>query len=508
MGVLARMRDVARRLWPLASPAGRTDATLGGLAARREEATTRFARAREALLGGPGVVIDPDDHEFQRLSSGQRFRTRDLTPIQQDRMLEIAWYLVEANPFAARLVGLMTDLVVGEGLTVSGKDPALNDIVKRTWHHPINQLDRRVRELYQALSLNGELILPVARNPITGIPHIGYIDPMQVARVRTRPDNVLVPDVIELKGDGGAPGATLKVVQEDPVSGLLTGDVFYFRINAPPNATRGRSDLLRLADWLDLYDQLMFAEVERVKLLSSFVWEVTMEGADESQIRKRLSQLGTPAAGTVFGHNEKEELRAITPDLKAQDRSEVARMLAIHIGGSFGYPLSWLGFVDSNRATIEGQADVMLKTPAARQKEFAAQVALILRYAIEGAVTANRALYRDVTTRDVEVHVPEIYAKDIARVGSVVASIVQALDIAQQNGTMSRRAAVVVQLAVLKHLGVDLDIEEVLGQAEEERAERDERADARMALVARARAAQQATAGTQEPELEPEEARA
>ena len=30
---------------------------------------------------------------------------------------------------------------------------------------------------------------------------------------------------------------------------------FYFAINKPSNGTRGRSDLINLFDWLDLYDQ-------------------------------------------------------------------------------------------------------------------------------------------------------------------------------------------------------------------------------------------------------------
>jgi hypothetical protein len=44
-------------------------------------------------------------------------------------------------------------------------------------------------------------------------------------------------------------------------------------------------------------------------------------------------------------------------------------MLRVHIAGAFGFPLSYLGEMDSNRATIEGQNDILLKTPARRQKE-------------------------------------------------------------------------------------------------------------------------------------------
>lgn len=445
---------------------------------------------QEAFIGGAGVMIDTDDNQFRRLSTGQRFKTRDLTPIQQDRMLEIAWYLMEANPFAKRLIELMRDLVVGEGITVSAEDERIDEILQRTWAHPVSRFDQRVGSLYYAMSLNGELVLPVARNPITGLPHIGYIDPMQVDRVEHRADNVLVHETVILKpAQGAREGARLKVIQEDQVTGLLDGDVFYFPINALPNAMRGRSDLLALADWLDLYDQLMYAEVERVHMLSSFVWDLLVQNeSDPTKLKARADALGTPKPGTVYAHNEKETLEARTPDLKAADRSEVNRMLAVHIAGSAGYPITWLGFPDSTRATLEGQNDVATKTPARRQKEFVGHLRTVLRYAIEGATTRNRSLFRDARP-DFDVNVPEIATKDIARVGGVISNIVSACDVAQANGTMSKRAAVLVQLSVMRHLGIELDVEEVLQQAEAEEQERQAQADERAALIAKARAA-------------------
>lgn len=447
------------------------------------------APLQEAYIGGAGILIDTDDNQFRRLSTGQRFKTRDLTPIQQDRMLEIAWFLMEANPFAKRLIELMRDLVVGEGITVSADDERIDGVLQRTWTHPVSRFDHRIGSLYYALSLNGELVLPAARNPITGLPHIGYIDPMQVDRVEHRADNVLVHETVVLKpAQGAREGARLKVINEDPVTGLLEGDVFYFPINALPNATRGRSDLLALADWLDLYDQLMYAEIERVHMLSSFVWDLLVQGeSNAATLKAKADALGTPKPGTVYAHNEKETLEARTPDLKAADRSEVNRMLAIHIAGSAGYPITWLGFPDSTRATLEGQNDVATKTPARRQKEFVGHLRTILRYAIEGATTRNRSLYRGAAL-DFDITVPEIATKDIARVGTVIGSIVQACDVAQQNGTMSKRASVLVQLSVMRHLGVDLDVDEVIAQAEAEQQERQVAADERAALVAKARA--------------------
>lgn len=463
----------------------------------RRETTAAVLERREAVLTLPTVGIDNDDPLYRQAGGATRYARRDLSPISQDRMIEICWNLLETNPFAKRLIELMTDLIVGEGVKATAKDPKTKSILDRTWDHPVNRLGTRTRELYKAFSVTGELCLPVARNPITGIPQLGYIDPGQIARVHTRIDNVMVPEFVELKASAGqSDGPKLKIVQEDPISGRLEGDCFYFRTNALPNSARGRSDLLTLADWLDLYDQLMFAEVERVKLFSSFVYDLQVQGGTTESIEeaKRGLMVGgqAPASGSVFGHNEKVTLEAITPDLKATDRSEVGKMLAIHMAGAIGFPVSWLGFTDSNRATIEGQNDISLKTPAARQKEFAGHLGMICRFAIEGATTFNRALYRDVEGIDFSIEMPEIAAKDIARVGTVLAGVVSAMDTAMANATMSRRAAALVVTSLIRHLGVDLDVEEVLREADQEKADRQEQDDARQAMIAAATAANQA----------------
>lgn len=449
---------------------------------RRAEATEAITNQRQAVREsislGAGLSLDPDDHLYRRLTSGAKFGRRDLSPLQQDRMIEICWYLWEQNPFARRLITMMTDLILGEGITVEAGDERIQGVIDSTWNHRVNQLKARIREFHNAVCLNGELILPAAVNPITGTPTLGFLDPYQVKAVHPDPTNILLADQVEMKPAGGAgEGQRLKIIRENPGTGLLEGEVFYFAINKLPNSLRGRSDLMPLADWLDLYDQYLFAEVERLHLLSSFVWDLKMEGADQAKIDERLRKFPTPRPGSVFGHNEKESLDARTPELHASDRSEAGRMLRTHIAGSFGFPLSWIGEIDSNRATIEGQNDILLKTPAARQKEFAGFIDQIIRYGVEQATTKNRTLFREADLGYV-VRMPEIAAKDIARVGQVLASVVTAMDTGMANGTMSRRVAVTTTCALLKHLGVETDPQQVMDEADEEKEERDEMAQA------------------------------
>ncbi len=461
---------------------------------RREAASDAYAVRRQGAQESLGMTlnglaqVDPDEGAWRRLSSGQKFQRRDLTLLAQDRMLEVSWFLWEQNPFAKRLVTLMTDLILGEGVTVQADDERIQEQIDKTWNHPINQVPARIREFHNFLSLTGELILPMAQNDVTGRPVFGFIDPYQVKAVHPLPDNILIPDILELKPVTGAgDGQKLKIVRPNPATGKLEGEVLFFAINKLPNSLRGRSDLLPLADWLDLYDQYLFGEVERLGLLSAFVWDYTITGADEPKIAEKLSKFPNPKPGAVFAHNENETLEARTPDLKASDRSEVAKLLRIHLAGSMGYPLSYLGDIESNKATIEGQNDVMMKTPAARQKEFAAILGTLVQVTVEGTTTRNPSLFRGFRP-GWKVQMPEIAAKDISRVGAVLASVVTANDTAIQNETMSKKAAIVIQAALIRHLGVDLDTQEMEAQIEDERQERQDRADDLQAQMAARRA--------------------
>jgi hypothetical protein len=463
---------------------------LADLPLRRQEATVAARTAREGLTLSPAAgLIDSDDGSFRRLSNGTRFKRRDLSPMQQDRMLEIAWYLWEQNPFARRLITCMTDLVVGEGVGFEAEDPKIGEAAGKVWNHPVNRIADRSRELHDALSLNGELILPVNVNDVSGVPTLGFIDPYQVDEVEPRPDNVMVPAFVRLKRlPNESEGKRIPIIQENPLNGQLEGECFYFAINKLPNSMRGRSDLLALADWLDLFDQYMFAEVERVRLLSAFVWDLEIKDGTPETIRTRLDEIGTPQSGSVFGRNQNEKLSALSPSLNATDRTETARLLTIHIAGSLGMPISWFGWQDSNRATIEGQNDVAMKTPAARQKQFGAFLNAILRYGIEKQRTANPVLFRQLTNDKFGVSMPEIAAKDISRVAGALGQVIGALDTAMQNRTMSRRVATVIQLALTKHLGSGFDFkaDDVMGEADADAEERQAHQDELMAKMAAA----------------------
>lgn len=448
---------------------------LTSITAARQQATREALARREDVAG---AVVDPDFDGYRRLTTGKRLVTRDLSPLQQERMIELVAYLFESNPFAQRLVTLSSDLIVGDGVRIEAVDPRVQALLDYVWTHPRNQFPKHLREMRNALGLFGELLMPVSVAPVSGVAIFGFLDPSTVQDVVIDEANVRLARAVTLKPAtlGGAP-TTLQVVTRND-AGTPVGEIFFERVGGLPHAKRGRSELLAAADWLDLFDQLVFQELERVKLLGSYVYDLTMKGATQQQIEQRKQEFPVPQSGSMFIHNDNEALELLSPDVKADERVETAKMLATHIAGSMGFPLTWLGFTESNRATIEGQNDVLLKTPSAKQRQFGELIHGWLSFAVAHAVAANRVLYRgaDLSFR---VHMPEIAAKDLARAGATLSQVVAANDTAMANKTLPRRAAVQIQAAMITYLGIDLgSADDLLAQIDQDVADEVERTDA------------------------------
>ena len=278
--------------------------------ARSESLASRIVTAFRVLREGAGAVsssIDPDDDLYRRISGN----SRDLNPITQDRSREVSFYLWRQNPMAHRLIEMIVDFVVGDGITIGAVDDDVLEVVTEFWTDPVMRLDLRHRDFVRDLSLTGELGFRVFMNDLSGRMRIGYIDQAKISRVEKDPENALIDRTLWLKGKLGEAEKDLALVnlnEENPAEPFLEGDAFYYAINRTTTGTRGTPDLLAIADWLDGYDQLLWNFIERSGLLNAFIWDVTLEGQDQTGVDGWMQRHGTaPRPGTVRAHNEKEK---------------------------------------------------------------------------------------------------------------------------------------------------------------------------------------------------------
>lgn len=209
--------------------------------------TTKESFSKRLQEGYPQVGIDSsEDYGWRSLTSAAN---RDLNPLTQKRMQEIAHYLYDSNPLAHRILEITKDFVVGDGFQFLAKDQKIQDLLNDFWNDPDNNWEVKQDTKVLELGLWGEQCYPVFVNKHNGHVKLGYLDPGLITKVRLDKNNPeRVKEVIWQKRNKAM---KLQVINSDlkknsGTSGKLVGECFYFAINKVVWASRGRSDLLCL----------------------------------------------------------------------------------------------------------------------------------------------------------------------------------------------------------------------------------------------------------------------
>jgi hypothetical protein len=418
-----------------------------------------------------GVTIDPDEDLYRPITGSKR----DLSAIDADRARTISLYLWRRNGMAHRLIEMLVDFLVGDGLTFTCPDRRAQAIIDKWWTHPGMRLAERHRDLVRDLHLFGELALTVAVNPRSGRMRLGVIDVERIVDVLPDPDDVLTDLALLVRREGSAETYSIELIRydelTDPAHPGWVGNAFYFGINRVVGQHRGTPTLLALADYIDGWDHLVFDAAERASMLHSFVYDVTLKGANEAVIAEWVHRNGAaPRPGSVRAHNETETWEVKTPNLAASDTVELARMVKNAALGSFGAPEAWFAEGDSaNRATLAAQGDPTFQMLRRQQQDVKAMFGLLARYALYQASVAGRLpASADLT---VNVQAPELSTKDTSQLASALTQATNALVAAQGQHYIDEKSARRVFLMLAGQLGLKLDEADVEETIEQARAE-------------------------------------
>lgn len=416
---------------------------------------------REGVWWPSVAGVDGDDIGWRRLTGSAE---RDLEPLLQDRMLEIAYYLYETDPMAKRLINMTAEYIVAEGVNVVAEDEQVQEVIDTFWNDPVNQMNLKLEQKVKELGLWGEQCYPVFVNPVNGHVRLGYLDPALINGVELDPENAEVVRAVVQRDELNRPGKRYEVIgqTEDPLGdgyGLRRGECFFWKINSVTTASRGRSDLLALADYLDMYNQFLFTRGERAAFGNAWIWDVTLEGMTADQIRQWLREHPTPKPGSVRAHNERVKWEAVAPDLKAHDASYDARMIKNYILGGAGFPEHFFAEGgETTRATAAEMGEPVVKHLTSRQVFVQAMLIQIVEFVIDQAILAGR-LPRSIN-RAFDMNFPELSSKDVSKFGTVLVQTAQALLIAQEQGWVEAKDAAGLFCSVASLMGHDIEAAE------------------------------------------------
>jgi hypothetical protein len=433
----------------------------------------------------------------------------DLSPLTHERMLEMALYLSDRNPLAKGIVDVVTAFVVGEGFTVTSKDVTVQETIDRFWEDGQNDMPSRIEDLTRELTIYGEQVVLAFENTASGRVVLVSADPRSVTRVVPHP---LASDRPYAVCFGAAVVAAeqrwVKIITEDddPASktfGRLVGQrdgeriklgeesvpfyqppdsdggarlagCFFVAVNKVRSAMRGRSDLLPVADFIDLYDRLLFDEAERMSFLRSFIIDVTCKGLSEDQVKSRAVEIGLapPKPGSAIVHNESEEWQMISPDLNSDDSQNTADLILSLVATGVGLPKTFLnGIMDVNRATASEMSDPAIKRLTARQRVITRTIEHMTRFVLDCAEEAGALKTGGDARHSFIVSTPEMSSKDLERAARSLLTTTQALGMANAAGWIDQQTAQDGVALMVTQLGLDVDVAELRERLEAAKAE-------------------------------------
>jgi hypothetical protein len=404
-------------------------------------------------------------------------------------MQELALFAWESNLLANRIIELPLAYLLAEGVRLVSEDPIIQEILDKFWRDPINQMDLKLPKKLRELALFGEQCYPAFVNEHSGHVRLGYLDPALIETIVTDPDNGEQKIGIVTRKNNRGQARRYKIIVNGPENELFTertqriresftdGECFYFSINDLSNGRRGRSDLLAQIDWLDAYDQFLFGEADRAAAMRAFLWDVTIKGATPEEVEARAKKISAPKSGSVRVHNDAEEWSAETPDLKAQDSSENARLFRNHILGGATLPEVWYGGGgDVNRAAAAEMGGPTFKMFVMRQTYAGYMLETMGQYAIRqnelkqgrGEPDLFDQLYK-VTTQW-----PEMVTRDTTQYASALQQVTVAVTMAIDRNLITEETAIRIIENISGRLGVEFDAQDEIAKARAQKARRDE----------------------------------
>ena len=401
--------------------------------------------------------------------------------LEQEKMISLATQLYSQNPLAHRIIELITDFCIGSNIMWETQDDDLEDIFSEFWTHSRNAFERTQYQRVSELLLYGEQCYPVFTSPDTGLVQLGNVHPAFIKQTILDPDDYKLVIGVEFYTDGYNTKTYRTIFSEDTATFFndkaismrdeMDGDCFYFAINMlslPISAEgygersyqmRGRSELLPLMDRLGILDDLNYLNLDRIQILLSVIYDITVSQASSTEIEKIMDEFGIPTGPAVRAHDEKMSVDVKTPKLGSTEISTLFKMVTDEIVGGAGIPSHWIsGSGSANRATAMSLELPTLKKLTAKQGVVVDIFRKILDFQLYQAKLVGRV------SDDVEysIKIPAITRKDLLNIGDALTKATKNLQIAVAEGWISNVSAGEIFREIAEGYGIELPEPEVV----------------------------------------------
>jgi len=304
------------------------------------------------LLGDKFAISARIDDKYPTQRLNQLPHDRDLATSQKyyTDALE-AW---RKNPIARKIVTIVSDYVLGDGITIQSKDARLQRFIDAFWNHPENNIEHRLEVMCDELTRAGDLFPVLFTEEATGIPIIRFVPKDSITEIITAENDweteleYIEPQITGIPRTWRSP--------KHP--NAETTVMLHYKINPVIGAVTGEGDLDSILPWLQRYSRMLEDRVRLHWATRVFLWFVKVPGNKVTEKTKQYSV--PPEAGSVIVHDEAEAWDMKTPNLQARDAKSDLDAVRTMIRSANGFPPHWMA--ESGTSTL-AEAKAMQAAP-------------------------------------------------------------------------------------------------------------------------------------------------
>lgn len=338
--------------------------------------------------------------------------SRDRQPYDQQTILQSTLDAWRTNPLARRIVGLISQYVVGGGIRITCEHPGTAAFLNQWWQHELNQCALRVYEWCDELTRAGELFFLLSSD-VAGMTYVRAIPAAQINAIDTA-ENDLQQELAYHQQSAALGVEKLWPAYDSRQDNPEQTVMLHFAINRPPGAVRGESDLAPLLVWLQRYAVWLEDRARLNRYRNAFYFVVKSRFLSEAERATRQSVLNAipPTPGSILVTDEAEQWDVIHPRLESQEASEDGLSIKKMIAAGAGLPLHFLAEPESStRSTAEAAGGPTFRHFEQRQLFFSEMLRQLAVLAVRRRAQFDRSLD---STAPIQVQVADLSGRDNA----------------------------------------------------------------------------------------------
>jgi hypothetical protein len=251
------------------------------------------------------------------------------------KIVERCHLAYERNPLARRAVKINTQFAIGEGLSVTYRAPEVEALLEAFRADVENNVQGYEKEFSNDIQLDGELLIRFFTNS-DGDTVIVPLKPWEIPWIEC--DREFIKRVKSYHRQGylsnGVPG-DYEMVNDD----IPAAEVLHVALNKSSYEQRGRPELFTILPWLRAYKDWIEDRARQNKYRGSVFMDLMLTGAQQTQVAtKRAQYKQPPPPGSLYIHNDKEQMTMVESKVGANDVAEDGRQIKLMNAVGMGQP--------------------------------------------------------------------------------------------------------------------------------------------------------------------------